>query len=118
MDTIWPRSVQVQLNAHRAGDVVLIGVGMRGQTENESARITNEDHPYYAFDRLQAASEMPSGEWNRCEIVARGDLLKVTINGVLQNVVSGLSVTRGHLALQSAGRPVEFRKMELRPLDD
>jgi hypothetical protein len=50
------------------------------------------------------------------EIVCRGDEVIVRVNGDLVNHATNCSERRGAIALQSEGTPIEFRKVELRPL--
>jgi hypothetical protein len=61
-------------------------------------------------------SEHPSGEWNSCDIVCRGDTITVTINGVVQNRVTGCSLREGRIGFQLEGAPYELRHVRLTPL--
>ena len=62
--------------------------------------------------RVGGASEKPAGEWNEAEVICKGDRITVYVNGVLQNECSGVN-TRGYIALQSEGGPLEFRNIYL-----
>src|SRR5262249_4977793 len=57
-----------------------------------------------------------AGEWNRLECVCAGDTLAVILNGEVVNTATGLSHTRGRIALGSLGAEVFFRKLDLQPL--
>lgn len=108
-DKVWPACLEVQLRATDAGSV----------RANGGAKVRELDP--LAKDPINVAlrgpaSEKPAGEWNRCEIICRGDTLTVSINGVRQNVVTGASLTSGAIALQAEGAPIEFRRLELAPL--
>jgi hypothetical protein len=60
--------------------------------------------------------EKPLGEWNRLELWADGDRVKMQVNGKLVNEGAGASVTRGKILFQSEGAEVYIRKAELTPL--
>lgn len=70
---------------------------------------------------LQAPSSFPSGpvgSWNRYEIEARDDTIRVTLNGTLVNVYQSTRQRSGYLAVQ-AYRPssrVQFRNIRLKDL--
>jgi hypothetical protein len=58
-----------------------------------------------------------AGQWNTYEIIAKGPVFTVTLNGV--RTVDGVRDTKlasGPIALQSAGGTIKFRKVEIRPL--
>lgn len=83
----------------------------------------NEDH-YKAFK--------PVGEWNEEEIVANGDHIKVTVNGVvildgnIRDAVKngtpdgqehpGLFNKKGHIGFLGHGSPVKFRNIRIKEL--
>jgi hypothetical protein len=60
--------------------------------------------------------EKPLGEWNRMEIIAKGDTVRVFFNGVLVNEAFGLKPAEGHVCLQTEGAALTVRKLELLPL--
>ncbi len=70
---------------------------------------------------LKNASK-PAGEWNRMVITCQGDSLKVELNGQLvqdlklSETESKDKPTRGHLALQDHGLPLEFRNIRIMEL--
>jgi hypothetical protein len=106
---VWPKSLEVQLGAGDAGDFWVIGTEI--DVENEAARKRDRRHLNLTDD-----SEKPLGQWNRMEITCRGNEVLVKVNGRLVNHATNCSETRGAIALQSEGTPIEFRKVELRPL--
>jgi hypothetical protein len=106
----WPKSIEVQLATGNAGDFWVIGTDLTVpelEKRRQGRRHLN----------LTDNSEKPFGQWNRMEIEARGSELKVWVNGDLVNHATNLSQTRGAISLQSEGAPVEFRRVELTPLD-
>ncbi|MFM1918499.1 MAG: hypothetical protein RLZZ303_133, partial [Candidatus Hydrogenedentota bacterium] len=40
------------------------------------------------------------------------------VNGVLQNVATECTLSEGYIALQSEGRAIEYRKVELVPIKE
>lgn len=55
--------------------------------------------------------ERPFGEWNVLEVELTGDTLVNRVNGVELNRLSGISVARGAIALQSEGGAIQFRNV-------
>jgi len=106
---VWPKSIEVQLGKGDAGDFWVIGTEL--DVPGEATRKSDRRHKNLTDD-----SEKPLGEWNRMEIVCRGDAVRVTVNGDLVNEATNCSVTRGAIALQSEGAPIEFRNIVLKPL--
>lgn len=107
-DKVWPDAIECQLMAGRAGDLVLLGGAKAAGIEPVGK------FPIKAR-KSDAACEKAAGEWNEAEIVCEGDRMTVYINGVLQNECTGTN-TKGYIALQSEGGPVEFRNVYLTEL--
>jgi hypothetical protein len=61
--------------------------------------------------------ESRTREWTRVECECRGDAIRVYVNGSLVNEVSGVSISSGPILLQCEGSEIEFRRVELHPLD-
>lgn len=118
---MFPKSLEVQMNHQHAGDFWCIVqditvpemVKRRGPedkwgiTEGKARRILN----------LTDGSEKPVGQWNRMVIECVGDEVKVWVNGDLVNHGSNCTTTGGQIALQAEGSEVEFRKLELTPIE-
>jgi len=107
---VWPKSIEVQLAHGNAGDFWVIGTDL--DVPNEEKRKKGRRHLNLTDD-----SEKPLGEWNRMEITCRGDEVVVKVNGDAVNHATNCSVTKGAVSLQSEGTPIEFRKVELTPLE-
>lgn len=107
---VWPKSLEVQLGSGNAGDFWVIGTTI--DVENAEERREDRRHLNLTDD-----SEKPLGQWNEMEITCRGDEVVVKVNGELVNHATKLSQTKGAIALQSEGTPIEFRNIQLRPLD-
>jgi len=103
-DSIWLKCVECQLQAGNAGDFVC----MNGADMTER---TDKSKPF--VKKLEASSEKPTGEWNSMEVICERNTIKVTVNGILQNKGTNVSVTKGSICLQSEGKDVEFRNVYL-----
>jgi hypothetical protein len=126
-DAIWPKSIEAQLMETNAGDFFVIG-GVRtaeldeargealakaGDDEQAKTRANNNRR----MPRKQPSSEKPTGEWNTYTITCRGNAVTTVVNGVEQNRATGVTVSEGHICLQSEGAPIEFRTVRLDPLE-
>ncbi len=105
---VWPKSLEVQLGHGNAGDFWVIGTSI--EVDKPEGRIEGRRHLNLTDD-----SEKPPGEWNEMEITCRGDEVIVKVNGDLVNHAKNVSQTRGAIALQSEGAPIEFREIKLQP---
>lgn len=114
----WPHSVEVQMRAGRAGDLLPNpdDEGKLPRLGVDPVRLDPTDKGKRRYMRLEPAgreAEKPVGEWNRLAVVARGGDLRVSLNGRVVNEATGGELTRGRIALQSEGAAVEFRRVEL-----
>jgi hypothetical protein len=105
-DAIWPSCFECQLKNGNAGQVVGMGLDIP-----DAPLVNNRKRAA----RLVDSSERPLGEWNSYDIYARGDFLEAFVNGVRQNRVEKLPATKGEIALQMEGFPIEFRSVWLQP---
>lgn len=106
-DKVWPYCFEAQLLSGDAGEIRCNG--------GSKADGTTAKHPNF-IPRQQPSSEKPLGEWNSYDIICRGNIITVRVNGVLQNEVNGTSASSGTIGLQAEGKLVEFRNLELEPL--
>ena len=118
---MFPKSIEVQMMHQNAGDFWCIVEDIQvpemevrrgpkedwGITEGKERRIKN----------LTDDSEKPLGEWNNMVIECNGDTITVWVNGDLVNKGYGATAQKGQIALQAEGAEVEFRKVELTPLN-
>jgi hypothetical protein len=107
-DTIWIKCIECQLAAGNAGDFIC----MNGADMNE-----HTDKTKMAVKKMAASSEKPVGDWNTMEVVCKANTIEVHVNGVLQNKGTGVTVTSGHICLQSEGKDVEFKNVFLTKLE-
>jgi len=115
-EMIWPLCIECQLKHERAGDVVLIGKGSGITSKDSTYLVTSEENRYISIPRFEEVSENTPGEWNNYDITSKDGDLEVVVNGVLQHVASGMTLTEGSIALQSEGSPIQFRNVYLQPL--
>ncbi len=117
---MFPQSIEVQMMHGNAGDFWCIGENIEvpnmekrrgtkenwGVTEGKERRIKN----------LTDDSENPLGEWNHMTIECKGDNITVWLNGDLVNKGFNATAQKGKIAIQAEGSEVEFRKIEVFPL--
>ncbi|WP_422080205.1 3-keto-disaccharide hydrolase [Ulvibacterium sp.] len=118
---MFPKSIEVQMMHENAGDFWCIVEDIKvenmlerrgpkeewGITEGKKRRILN----------LTDGSENPVGEWNSMRIECLENKIKVWVNGDLVNYGYDATAHRGRIALQAEGSEVEFRKVELTPIN-
>lgn len=101
-DTIWPKTVEVQLKAGNAGDFVCMNGAEMNEQKNKSSRVVA---------KMSESNEKPVGEWNTLDINCSGNTIEVTVNGKFQNRGTGINISKGHICLQSEGKDIEFRNV-------
>ena len=67
--------------------------------------------------RIGPDSEKPIGEWDTVEITNDHGNLVVKVNGQLQNLATDVEDLKGSIGLQAENGAMEFRKIELRPIE-
>lgn len=108
-DTVWPKSIEAQLESRNAGDIWNIGeFPMNAEKSRTDGRHTAKALP---------CNEKPIGEWNRYRIRLDGGDLELEVNGEVQNRAKWCDVVPGKIALQSEGAAIEFRNVVLRPIE-
>jgi hypothetical protein len=118
---MFPKSIEVQMDHTNAGDFWCIVEDITvpdmekrrgpkenwGITEGKGRRILN----------LTDDSELPVGEWNSMTIECVGDEVKVWVNDALVNHGAKCTAKKGQIAIQAEGSEVEFRRLELTPIE-
>lgn len=108
-DTIWITGVELQLKAGNAGDFACVGkIDMKERTDKTSKG--------RMIKKIAESSEKPVGEWNNMDVICKANTIEVTVNGVLQNKGTEVSVNKGSICLQSEGKEIEFRNVILTKL--
>ena len=118
---MFPKSLEVQMMHQNAGDFWCIVQDITvpnmeerrghpdkwGITEGKNRRILN----------LTDGSENPVGEWNKMTVECVADTIKVWVNNDLVNYGYNCTATKGQIAVQAEGSEVEFRKIDLTPIE-
>lgn len=110
-DKIWIRSIEAQLMAGNAGDIILIdGVGL---TVNGVRYQDDDGQPY--IQKEHDSNEKEAGQWNSYDIICCGDSIQLYVNRKLQNEGVQATPDNGYICLQSEGSPIEFRNIYIEP---
>jgi len=111
-DRVWPLSQQVQTKIHAAGDLLpMAGASFAEPLTSAPGAAT----PVKAH--MAADSELPAGAWNSMDVTCRDGTIVVTINGVVQNRVSGAVPASGRIGFQLEGAPYELRNVTIQRFD-
>jgi hypothetical protein len=108
-DTIWPTSIECQLQAGHAGDFACVGA-------TDMKERIDKTRKGRMIGKMAESSEKPVGEWNSMDITCKGNTIEVIVNGVLQNRGTEVNLKQGFICLQSEGKDVEFRNVVLAKL--
>ncbi len=110
-DKIWPKAIEAQLAAGRAGDIWLVdGFMLSVDKSRQDPKVAR--HYYHLKDDV----EKPIGEWNQYEITCDGGKIKLVVNDVLQNEGAHAEVMRGGILLQSEGAEIYFKDIKMKSL--
>lgn len=119
-DKVWPNSIEAQLNAGFAGDIWLNadkdGKLPALEVVAEQKDAANKEGRHYFRIGKDEKIEKEFGEWNAYEITCKGGDITLVVNGKRANVATKGSLTKGRIALQSEGSPVEFKDIEIRAI--
>ena len=108
-DQVWPNSIEAQLHHRNAGDIWNIGqFPMEVDAERTDGRRTRKSQP---------CNEKPLGEWNRYVITLDGSELSLEVNGTVQNTARWVAERPGKICLQSEGAAIQFRRIEITPIE-
>lgn len=115
-------SVEVQMNSGHAGDFWCIIENikvpdMASRRNGEPDTWTGQEGDNRRIQNLTDDSENPVGEWNAMTIECFEDKVRVWVNGDLVNDGYDMTATDGHIAIQAEGVEVEFRKLDLTPIE-
>jgi len=107
----WPLCFQIQTKLTRGGDILpMAGAKFAEPLSTPPGAATPQ------INRQHDSSEKPLGEWNTCDIVCRDGALECTVNGVVQNRVTGCQPASGQIGIQLEGFPYELRNIRIAPL--
>ncbi|MCH8829184.1 MAG: DUF1080 domain-containing protein [Planctomycetes bacterium] len=94
-DKIWPVSIQVQLHRPEAGSIF----------PQKGAKTTNRV--------LRKNQKLALKKWHTIKIRSENGTIAVWINGKKVGEVNGCVPSKGHIALQSEGSEIHFRKIQV-----
>ncbi|MDR3652639.1 MAG: DUF1080 domain-containing protein [Paludibacter sp.] len=106
-DSVWPVCYQVNQKADAAGDIICMN-GLWAKECTDSVRFT--------VKKMQPSNEKPVGEWNSMKVISKNKTLKVFVNGMLQNYITGLTAGEGFIGFQNEGKPLEFKSLSIKEL--
>lgn len=117
---MFPQSIEVQMMSGNAGDfwVIQEDIEVPNMVERRGPRERwgGTDKHDRRIKNLTDNSEKPPGEWNHLRIECRGRVVKVWVNGDLVNDGHNATADHGKIAIQAEGAEVEFRRVELTPI--
>lgn len=110
-DKIFPNHFQAQLKYHNAGDFIVQGEGLSASIRDTVYVSTEAEKP--VVPKIIPTNEKPAGEWSSYDITCKGDIIEVSVNGVLQNRATNCSLSKGGIGLQAEGSKIQFRNLWL-----
>ncbi len=106
---------QGQLKHGNAGDFIVNGVGISARVRDTLYTSTDSVKPI--LPKLHPSNEKPAGQWNSYDISCKGSTIELSVNGLLQNVATDCSHSKGNIALQAEGSKIQFRNVWIERLD-
>lgn len=118
---MFPQSIEVQMMHENAGDFWCIGedIAVENMVERRGPKEKwgGDNGDARRIKNLTDDSEARVGDWNRMVIECVGDEVKVWVNDDLVNHGFDCTASKGQIALQAEGSEVEFRKVDLTPIE-
>lgn len=114
-DKIWVSHYQSQLKHENAGDFIVHGVGEKATICDSVYFSTEAVKP--VIPKLHTSNEKPAGQWNSFDITCKGNTVEIKVNGLLQNVATNCSLTKGSIGLQAEGSKIQFRNLWIEKLN-
>ncbi|MHB8897700.1 MAG: 3-keto-disaccharide hydrolase [Thermoguttaceae bacterium] len=117
-DKIWPRSLEAQINAGDAGDFWgLDGFRLAGP-EPRMKSLESEQFGTLTHLKKTDPCELPAGQWNHYEIIARQGSVILKVNGREVNRTTSCDAVAGKICLTSEGSEIHFRNVKIVPLGE
>jgi hypothetical protein len=108
-DKVWPRCLEVQGASGEEGDIRNVA---DFKLDMDQSRVEPK-----RLKRIGPDPEKPPGEWETIVLAVDHGKISVTVNGQLQNTATARESLAGYIGLQSEGGEMEFRKVELTPIE-
>ncbi len=121
-EKVWPNSIQIQGKFGSVGDLLNQNSGMKKMT-TDPARTKTVNKDIIAARIIPPptpagqTAEKPIKEWNTLIITMENGRLSVTNNGLLLNTAADISPDAGKIGVQAEGAEMEYRKIELVPIE-
>jgi hypothetical protein len=121
-EKVFPDSIQIQGKFGNVGDLINQNTGMTKITTDPARTKTSGKDVIIArlappAPPVGKTAEMPMGQWNILIITMNKGNLSVTNNGVLLNTAADIAPDSGKIGIQAEGAEMEFRKVELTPIE-
>ncbi len=113
---IWPKSLEVQLNAGEAGDFWGLAGYERTGPADKMKVLEHPDFGKLTNVKKNQPLEKKPGEWNHCRIRLVADKVKVEINGQVANEATGCEAACGPFCFTAEGNGIEFRNIRVKKL--
>lgn len=116
---VWPDALQIQGKFGAVGDLINQNTGLKKLTTDPArTKTVNKD---VVAARIAPPSDKPAEkplkEWNTLVITMENGKLGVVNNGVLVNTAAEITPDAGKIGIQAEAAEMEFRKIELAPLE-
>jgi len=109
-DSIWPKSIECQIQEGDVGDFWLLGFST---IKVKSVQNVPANHTRMI---KYADAEKPTGEWNTVEIISYNGRCVQIVNGVVVNEGEDASVKDGRILMQSEFAEIYYKNVKLRKL--
>lgn len=109
-DSIWPQSIECQIQEGDVGDFWLLGFS--------TIKVDGKQNVPSAHTRMtkKKDAEKPTGEWNTVEVISSNGKCVHIVNGVIVNEGEEASIKEGRILLQSEYAEVYYKNMKIRML--
>ncbi len=115
-----PKGVEVQmleldwvnLNKRPDGELPPIAY-VHGELFGANGAVTIPDNPRGSRSKSIENRCKGKGEWNVYDVVCVDGVIKLSVNGKFVNGISGSSVRKGYLCLESEGAEIHFRNIRI-----
>lgn len=115
-----PKGVEVQMleldwvNQHKNADGTLPPIAyVHGELFGANGAVTIPDNPRGSRSMSIENRCKGKGEWNVYDVVCADGVIKLAVNGKFVNGISGSSVKKGYLCLESEGAEIHFRNIRI-----
>jgi hypothetical protein len=109
-DTVWPKSIECQIQEGDVGDIWLV--------DSATVVVDGKRSEAKDFEKIQkkADGERKRGKWNRVEVIANNGKISYLVNGKTVNEAEDPSLSEGKIIIQSEGAEIFYRKIEIAEL--